>query len=374
MSDSELTNLAVVTFAGYASLIFFSLIFRILADFYSQRLKRKEPSLLRESEAHFKFLNSFEDDNGDTWQLGSSHTLRARAEEIFVFTKFGVLWNMLQIGVTVVSCYAYVHELYEYPNVPTVFIWVEWFLTIFIFFDFVMCWFIAYDKVFYFINIFPFVDWITCIPYWITYGYGHPFVTLSPNEYLTRSLRFLRALRALRLYRLIPKKEGSDAVKYRIAQFAIALVVLWYICASTIQFTENNFKPIPGLTPLVNFYWHTSLYFTTASLTGTGYGDLAPRTEIGRGMMILFLLANVTIIPYFLGTIVALMATLNVYDRGKYEGHQDHILIIGHLRAHQLRLFLSQWYHEKNGNQSTRVVIVSTAYPDSETNRVLTAR
>ena len=33
-------------------------------------------------------------------------------------SSLGFLWNCLQIFLTVVSCYAYVHELYEDPDVP----------------------------------------------------------------------------------------------------------------------------------------------------------------------------------------------------------------------------------------------------------------
>ncbi len=48
-----------------------------------------------------------------------------------------------------------------------------------------------------------------------------------------------------------------------------------------------------------------SLYFSTATLTTVGYGDLAPQTDVGKMFTIFYMLAGVTIALYGLSIIAA---------------------------------------------------------------------
>ena len=364
---SETEVVGIVTFVGYIAIAAATLIGRPIWGIY-RRIQRRNDDCENPS------LQISDCDNTKDPRVELGHTLRARAYECLALSKGGILWNFLQIFVTLLASYAYVHEIYLYPRVPSVFFGLEWVTVTLIFTDLLIWWFVSYDKVMYLFNIFPFIDWITCVPFWITFAYGNVYAVTPFGVFFIRSLRFLRAVRLIRTHNLIPRREGSDIIFYRVTQFAIKLIVLWYTCACAIQFIETTCDTVPDETRILDFQWHTSLYFTTVSLTTTGYGDIAPRTDPGRGVIIFFLVTSVSVIPYYIGTIITLIQTINPYDRSKYSGSAEHILILGNLRAHPLRLFLSQWLHEESGNQHTHVVLVSDAYPDEDMDRVINVR
>lgn len=66
----------------------------------------------------------------------------------------------------------------------------------------------------------------------------------------------------------------------------VALILLIYIVSVPFYIYFEKFTPIQAA------------YFVTTSITSVGYGDIAPKTDIGRVYTIFLLLAGVTIFFY----------------------------------------------------------------------------
>ena len=107
-----------------------------------------------------------------------------------------------------------------------------------------------------------------------------------------------------------------------------------------------------------------------------GYGDISPKTEPGRGVIMIFLLCSISLIPYFSSSLVAILDSVNRYDRTAYHGKSDkeHVLIVGDLSPAELRLFLAEWFHKENDNQNINIVIISSKTPSESYEHVLTLR
>lgn len=379
MSLTQTNVLSIVTFGGYYGLALICVFGRFFFTLYRKWKLRKFGVSEKKTEEQYM---------ADLILKSSANTWRFHLEQFFQFSRFGVVWLFFQMMVTLVSCYAYVHETYGLMDgyIPSEFYGLEMFLSISISIDFVKCFLIAYDKGFYFLapypfyiipSPFPFIDWVTVVPFFVFCAYGDPFgLNATPSGIFIHSLRFLRAFRAVRLYRLIPEHEDSDPLHHRLLQVVVSLIVLFYVAVSTMQVFEENFEPIAGWSSNSPFYWHTSLYYMTVTMTTTGYGDIAPHTDPGRGVIIIFLLWGVTLIPFFIGSLLTLIHTINKYDRTRYStnGQYQHILIIGNVSARNLQIFLREWYHKDSSNQNVQVVVVSTNTPNDDMEKLLTSR
>jgi len=369
--DQIVLVVTLVTFVGYPVIVLFVFFYTSLRKLNDARIEKRR----RERQIH--------GDKEDLELLNRSkyiHTVsrRARFEGILYGSQLGAYWGYYQIFITTVSCYAYVHELYEDPDVPDAFLWLELVLSISFVLDVLFNYYASVDKVRYLLGPFPALDWMAVVPFYIMWGYGDPFVENSEKDSLIfiRSLRLLRAFRAIRLYRLVPARTDADAFKIRLTQVLTAVVILVYVSVSTMQFLEDNLDPIKGQPSNAPFPWHTSFYYMIVSLTTVGYGDITPKTEAGRGVILIFLLWSVSLVPYFVSSLVSIFETMNRYDRTVYRpsSRHKHVVVIGEMSAEELRLFLAEWYHKDNNNQNTRIVIISPRTPDELYRSVLNCR
>lgn len=91
--------------------------------------------------------------------------------------------------------------------------------------------------------------------------------------------------------------------------------------------------------------------------------------------MILFLLCDITIIPYLIGGIMNAIATRNIYDRTVFthEG-TDPVLLVGDIHERTLELFLSEWYHTDSATKHVPIVIISPRNPNEGTVKILQSR
>lgn len=120
---------------------------------------------------------------------------------------------------------------------------------------------------------------------------GRAFVTLRIARLLklARVLRLLEHSRQIELLAAVLKRESK-------VLWSVLLICLFYIFTTAlIMFnTESTFD---------NFF--DSLYWATTALTTVGYGDICPRTDIGRLISMLSSLFGVAVIALPSGIITA---------------------------------------------------------------------
>ena len=367
-SDDQAIIVICVIFVGYPFLIFATaLTVFIRKTIYNYKFNKRWEKLL---EAHAE-----EDLEMLKYQFSKDEKVSSRVKfrSFWENSILSFLWNCSQAFLTIVACYSYVQELYEAPNVPTAFLVLEAFLSIVFLLDMMLLFFLAPDKIDHLVSPFPFFDWISVIPFFFFWGFDNPFLVGESNTSLLflRSLRIFRAFRVVRLYRLIPIVVETDTMKARLLQIIVMVCGLVYIAVGAMQFFEENVDPISGLSSNAPFPWHTSLYFMITTLTTVGYGDISPTTNPGRAVIIVFLIWSVSLIPYTIGKVRAMMEEVNKYELVQYRGGEQHILVIGDLSGDELSLFLKEWFHDDANHGHTKVVVVSVKNPSRDLKKTL---
>lgn len=117
--------------------------------------------------------------------------------------------------------------------------------------------------------------------------------------------RILRILRILRMFRVLKLIRYSKTVmtiyhvvkKVKSQLFAVLLLTLVYICVTAMVI----FQVEPEL--FETFF--DAIYWATISITTVGYGDISPKTDMGRLMTILSSLVGVAVIALPSGIITA---------------------------------------------------------------------
>jgi voltage-gated potassium channel len=140
------------------------------------------------------------------------------------------------------------------------------------------------------------IDMLAILP-----SFLHSFIGLD-----LRVLRILRLARFLRLFRLTSYMKSTkmlvDVFRHRINELVLSMILaifLVIISSSIMYFAEHEaqpkeFKSIPH-----------AIYWSVITLTTTGYGDVVPKTSIGRFMTGVLLLISIGIFALPAGIITA---------------------------------------------------------------------
>jgi voltage-gated potassium channel len=140
------------------------------------------------------------------------------------------------------------------------------------------------------------IDLLAIMPFYLS-----RFITLDLRE-----LRLLRLIRLLRIFRLASYMKATKVIvnvfKSRFQELLIAFIMttgLIIIAACLMYFAEHNkqpedFKSIPD-----------TLYWSVTTLTTIGYGDMTPKTGIGRLLTGIIAMAGVALFALPAGIITA---------------------------------------------------------------------
>ena len=196
-----------------------------------------------------------------------SYNLRRRFAFWLTSTVSGYMWQMLQLVITLVSCALYIVELYaisEGREVPNSILFVEVALNSLFAIDYCFNFYASSDRLRHLcFSPYALVDWITFIPFFVSWASGDPFNADRNDELFIRSLRLFRAIRIIRCYRLLP--FSKDAFIQQIINVVLSFFIFIFIATSIIQFIEDNLDAIPGVVSLSPFDWYAAFYCRISS-------------------------------------------------------------------------------------------------------------
>lgn len=106
---------------------------------------------------------------------------------------------------------------------------------------------------------------------------------------------------------------------------AIVGVVIYFVLITLLI----NFEQDSNQSSITNY--HQALWYTIATLTTVGYGDIYPVTLYGRGIGFIFVLMSVGIYGLLIGQITNLISTLKQNKMLGYNGtvFEQHVVMIG---------------------------------------------
>jgi voltage-gated potassium channel len=116
-----------------------------------------------------------------------------------------------------------------------------------------------------------------------------------------------RILRALRIRRYLLNIE--DEVQRCLAEMSLTLIVMILYDAALMQFLEEHIQ---------NYFFNVWIYYMFTTMTTVGYGDVAPKSNLGRFAAMAYITTAITIVPKMTNELVEKMNRSSVYSRASF--------------------------------------------------------
>ncbi|ESP01401.1 hypothetical protein LOTGIDRAFT_111687 [Lottia gigantea] len=216
----------------------------------------------------------------------------------------------------------------------------------------------ANDKLWFWFELFSFVDYFTIPP---------SFVAI----YLDRNWLGLRFLRALRLMSFPDILTYLNILKtstmIRLTQVVAYFISLWLAAAGFVHLVENSgdfffdFSNPHKLT-----YWEC-LYFLLVTMSTVGYGDINVETVLGRMFIVFFICISIGLFTSFIPEIIEILGRRPKYGGAfKKERGKRHIVVCGHITYESVTNFLKDFLHKDREDVDVEIVFIHKSLPDLE--------
>ncbi len=192
-----------------------------------------------------------------------------------------------------------VPEYRSNPQLLQTFIRAEWFLTILFTIEYVLRLICSRHPFRYALSFWGIIDLISVLPTYSAFLFGN-----SSRSLLTlRSVRLLRVFRVLKLWRMMnDAEELSLAVwnaRHKIIVFlAVVLVavtisgaLMYHVETLMFNLNEEGINPNSHFTSIPQ-----SMYWAIVTMTTVGYGDVVPKTSIGKAISAVLILLGYSLI------------------------------------------------------------------------------
>lgn len=205
-------------------------------------------------------------------------------------TPIGKALNLLITGLVVLSSGIFVAETYPLTEgtrswldlIDTAILWI--FAA-----EYLIRFWCAGDRVKHFFSLYSIIDLLAILPFFVG----------------AFDIQFIRVFRWFRILRLIRFLEGKTIVGYVsredsviFTRILLTIFIIIFVYSGLIYQVEHPKNSEDFQTFL------DAVYFSVATMTTVGYGDVTPATETGRLLTILMILTGIAVIPWQLGDLI----------------------------------------------------------------------
>lgn len=176
------------------------------------------------------------------------------------------------------------------------FVTAEWVFTILFTIEYILRIFCIHRPLKYMVSFYGLIDLLSIVPSYISL-----FIPGSHYLQVIRILRVLRVFRVLKLVRFINQSNillnALLASRFKITIFLFTITTLLVVFGSAmylIEGPENGFSNIP-----------LSIYWAVVTLTTVGFGDITPKTNLGRAVSAVVMVIGYAIIAVPTGIFTA---------------------------------------------------------------------
>ena len=227
---------------------------------------------------------NLEQERPDASWRGKLHEIVFEAE-----TTAGRAFDLSVISLIVLSVFVVVIESIKgvREDYAVILFRLEWFFTIIFSIEYILRLISVRKPLRYALSFFGLIDLLAILPTFVS-------LFIPGTQYLLtiRILRLLRIFRILKLTEYLTEAKtittALKASRRKISVFLLAIVAMMTIVGTSIyviEGEENGFTDIP-----------TSIYWAIVTMTTVGYGDLAPKTPLGKILASVVMIAGYAII------------------------------------------------------------------------------
>lgn len=220
------------------------------------------------------------------------HTIIFEAE-----TKEGKLFDVALVAIIVLSVLTVIFEsLITHDSYRTILYALEWLFTIIFLIEYGFRVYAVEKPIKYVLSFYGIIDLVACLPTLISV-----FVPGAQSLIVIRALRLLRIFRIFKLATYFRESmvlyEALMAARAKITVFLFSVIIIVTLSGTAMHVVEgpkNGFNNIP-----------TSMYWAIVTLTTVGYGDLSPKTDLGRFLASVIMILGYAIIAVPTGIITS---------------------------------------------------------------------
>jgi voltage-gated potassium channel len=182
------------------------------------------------------------------------------------------------------------------------FYYLEWIFTVLFSVEYILRLISVRRPLAYAFSFFGIIDLLAIIPGYLS--------LLVPGTHYLLTVRILRLLRIFRILKLVEYTTEARVItsalkasRRKISVFLLAVLSIVTVVGSliyVIEGEENGFTDIP-----------TSIYWAIVTLTTVGYGDLSPKTPLGKMLASIVMILGYAIIAVPTGIVTAELTRVN---------------------------------------------------------------
>jgi voltage-gated potassium channel len=155
--------------------------------------------------------------------------------------------------------------------------------------EFLLRFWCSENKIRYFFSLYALIDLIAILPFLLG----------------SADIRFIRIFRWFRILRLIRFIEGKTIFGYVSSEDSATVVRILFTLFAIIFVYSGLIYQVEH--PVNSEKFHTFLdavYFSVATMTTVGFGDVTPISQMGRLLTVLMILTGIALIPWQLGDLI----------------------------------------------------------------------
>ena len=217
------------------------------------------------------------------------------------------------------------------------------------------------NRFLYILDLFNFVDITSFICLILS---KQDFVKFNQAGYYLRGVRMVRIYYLFKMENILQRRT-NEQIRY-LYKLAVTLITIIFISSAIILELENNFtRGKQGtrefLTEYTLYQFHDILYFEAITLTTIGFGDITPKSDIGRCTVIITVGIVIAVLPALYSKISIVFSLNSKFSRIRYKKSSkkpNHLVLVGDCGPESFDACLQELYHEDHANIDFDTVIL----------------
>ena len=220
------------------------------------------------------------------------------------------------------------------------------------------------NLILFWLNIYTLIDVFTLPHAFIECILGEDWVGF-------RTIRFIWLIQIYDVLNFIPWIKSLNVID--ILALLVRLLTVWLTATGIIHMLETTGDPW-NVYNAQNISFPNYAYLIMVTISTVGYGDITPKTALGKAFIILFIIFGLVFVAASLPLLVD--ATLYYYRQRQYKKFEtskvsQHVVVCGHITASTMVGFLKDFLHSDHGDQYTHVLFINPAFPNQEIKGIL---